>query len=44
MMLRMELFPDPDFPINNTFFFLFFCRGSVDGDDPVSSCMERLFI
>lgn len=42
-MLLMELFPDPDFPINNTFFF--FClRGSVEGDATGSSWTLRLLI
>lgn len=45
MMLRIELFPEPDLPINRTFFFLFFCLGSAAGEEAAaSSCMLRLFI
>jgi hypothetical protein len=42
-MLLMELFPDPDLPINNTFFFLGF-RDSDEGDaDVVWSSWSRKF-
>jgi hypothetical protein len=43
MMLLIELFPDPDLPINRTFFFFCF-RGSDAGDAAGSSWIARFSI